>query len=325
MTPAPRAPRAGSRQVAAALLGLLAAGACGGDATGPSGDWKPGTASYSLSVGDLTRTFLVHVPTHRPTTTTGALRPYPLLVLLHGSNGEGANVEYASRMDSIADVHGYVVAYPNALRAGGGLYPADWNAGTCCGEPQREGVDDLGFIAAIVTDAEKQLPVDPHRVYVAGFSSGALMAYHAGCQLAGTFAAIGVVEGSIDDAACAPRRAVPLVAVQGTADESVTYHDPSLTPPPYPVPAAATSLPPSVQFWVAANGCAAARDTATAPHVRQTSFTKCTGADVTLYTIDGGQHGWPGEPPDGLGSQEPMVELNFSRAMINFFDRHRQP
>ncbi len=309
---------------AAGAAALLAGAGCGGDAgVGPEGDWRPGTAGYSVVVGDLTRTFLVHVPAHRPTSTSGALRAYPLVLMLHGSNAEGANVEYASRMDSLSEAYGYVIAYPNAVRGGGGLYPADWNAGTCCGAAQREQIDDVGFLAAVVAAAAKQLPIDSRRVYVAGFSSGALMAYHAACRLAPTIAAVGVIEGSLNDDRCTPAKPVPVFAVQGTSDESVRYDDPSLTPPPRPVPPAAAALPPSVQFWVAADGCQTARATQTAPHVLRTSFTGCTGADVTLFTIDGGQHGWPGEP-DGLGAQEPMSELNASAAMLTFFAQHRQ-
>src|SRR5205814_1785627 len=100
-------------------------------------------------------------------------------------------------------------AYPDGSDGGFGLYPTDWNAGTCCGAPFREGVDDLAFISAIISQVEGRLSVDHARVFIAGFSDGGRMAYHVACQLGSKIAAIAVVSGSLTDNQCFPDVGVP--------------------------------------------------------------------------------------------------------------------
>jgi polyhydroxybutyrate depolymerase len=158
--------------------------------------------------------------------------------------------------------------------------------------------------------------VDPHRVYIVGFSSGAIMAYHAACKLAPMIAAIGVISGSLMDDDCKPARPVAMIGIHGTTDDQVPYDDPSLTPPPRPVTGAAAQLPPSAQFWVATNSCGPGAVTRLSPHVVQTNFRSCTGAQVVFYTIEGGTHGWPQS-----GLTPPMSELHASSVIAEYFDR----
>jgi polyhydroxybutyrate depolymerase len=225
-------------------------------------------------------------------------------------------------MDSLADAARFLVAYPNGTGGNYGLYPSDWNAGSCCGGAYRDNVDDLAFIAALITEVSKYVPVDAHRIYVAGFSAGGRMAYHVGCQLSATVAAIAVVSGSLVDYGCAPANAVPLWATHGTDDPEVAYDEPA-PDPPGPVPSIADSLPPSVQFWSALNACTGGTAQATAADVAGTTFTPCTGATINFFTIVGGTHGWPGGPDDP-GAQPPMNEIKASVLMWQFFLKHRR-
>ena len=306
---------------------MVLAVACSSDrvaGAGESGDWQPGTAPHAMVLGGLNRTYRLHVPPHPPHSSSGIALPYPLVLVLHGSSADGAAIEEASGMDSIADVHGFIVAYPDGSTGMFELYPPDWNAGTCCGAAARDNVDDIGFLRAVIQRVSQQLPVNPRRIYVAGFSDGGRMAYHAGCQLSSTIAAIGVVSGSLVDDSCAPTRAPPLFAVHGTDDTNVSYGDDALTPTPGPVPPLADGLPPSVQFWAALSGCTTGSVQFPSEHVEETAFTSCAGADVTFYTIQGGEHGWPGGPDDP-GSLPPMSELKTSVLMWQFFYRHMHP
>src|ERR1019366_3395803 len=122
------------------------------------------------------------------------------------------------------------------------------------------------------------VPMNPRRVYVAGFSSGGYMAYHVGCQLSATVAAIGVVEGDVAEDQCTPAKPVPLWAVHGTTDPEVAFNQ-GAPPPNGPIPALAVDLPPSIQFWSVLNGCVKGTKTTAAADVVHTSFTPCTGAD----------------------------------------------
>jgi polyhydroxybutyrate depolymerase len=309
-----------------ALAGIaavaLAAGCTvdGPTAAGESGVWSAGTSAHATQVGALTRTFLAHVPSHRRLSTSSLPLPWPLVIVLHGSSGNAGAVEEQSGMDSVAEAARFLVAYPNGTGGAFDLYPSDWNSGNCCGGAYRDNIDDLGFITALINEMSAHVPVDPHRIYVAGFSSGGFMAYHTGCQLSASIAAIGVVEGSLVDYGCTPPKSVPLWAVHGTDDPEVPYDQDAPTPSG-DVPALATDLPPSTQFWAVLNGCVKGTRTVAAADVSQTTFTPCTGADIDFYTILGGTHGWPGGPDDP-GAQPPMNEIKASVLMWQFFIKH---
>lgn len=312
--------------VAAGLLAL--AGGC--STYGPtfagdsSPDWSTGDSEHSANVGSLTRSFSVHIPPHRRLSTSGITLPWPMVIVLHGSSGDAAAIEHQSGMDSLADAQRFLVAYPNGTGGAFDLYPSDWNAGNCCGAANRDGIDDLGFISQLISTIAAHVPLDAHRIYVAGFSAGGYMAYHAGCQLSPLIAAVGVVEGALADDSCNPAKAVPLFAVHGTDDPEVAFDEPA-PDPPGAVPPLAAPLPPSVQYWAAMNGCAAKTAKAVpknvSAHVQSLTLTACTKADVTFYTIIGGTHGWPGGPDDP-GASPPMNEMNASVLMWTFFIAH---
>jgi polyhydroxybutyrate depolymerase len=284
--------------------------------TGSSGRFGIGRSLHDIVVGQLDRTYELHVPHKRPTSTSGTVAPYPLIIVLHGSSGSGDDIRATTNMDSISEARHWIAAYPDGVRGEGGLFPSDWNAGTCCGAAGREGIDDVAFIKAVIAEISAHLPVDKTRIYVAGFSDGGRMAHRLGCELTTTIAAIGVVSGSMKDDACTPSAAMPIIAIHGTADDIVPYDEPSETAPPPTVPASASSLPPSVQYWIAKNGCSTAATAKPAAHVARTAFTGCTGAPVTFYAIAGGVHTWPVLTP---GTSDPDAELSATSAIAAFF------
>jgi polyhydroxybutyrate depolymerase len=303
------------------LVSVLGAGGCHFDGiAGGAGGWTPGLATHDVVVGDLTRQYLMHVPSKRPTTSAGTIRSYSLVIVLHGSSGSSDEIRQTTGMDSLSEVGRFLVAYPQGVQGAGGLFPSDWNAGTCCGAAARENIDDVGFITALIADVGKNLALDKRRIYVAGFSDGGRMAHHLGCKLAPTIAAIAVVSGSLKDDSCAPARPMPVLAVHGTSDTEVPFDDPALTDPPTPLFGVATTLPPSIQFWISADGCGSGTQDQPAADVVRTSFAACTGAEVVFYTIQGGSHAWPGDP-GGAGSQPPMSEVLASQVITQFFAR----
>ncbi len=279
----------------------------------------PGTRPYRVEAGDLTRTFLLHIPPSRPR-RFGLATGYPVVIMLHGSGANGATMRRMSGMDSIADRARFLVAYPDATTGTLGL-GADWNAGECCGAAHDGNVDDAAFLRALVRALEREMPVDRRRIYVAGFSDGARMTYRVACELAAQVAAVAVVSGSIIDAQCAPKRPVPLVAFHGTDDDEVPYRDSSYSTAVGKPPLPASGLPPSILFWATINQCRTARTTPAAPDVRLTQFIGCA-ADVALYTIEGGTHEWPGAAQD---ADDPAHEVNASRLAWRFFVSHPLP
>ena len=222
-----------------------------------------------------------------------------------------------SGMDAISDVARFLVAYPNGTTGRLGMR-SDWNAGACCGAAERTNVDDVAFVRALVETLSARLPLDRDRIYVAGFSDGARMTYRIACELGTQIAAIAVVSGSLTDTHCAPKRAVPLIAFHGTADEVVSYRDTSYSVPGATPPAGAEGAPPALRFWSTNNGCKTVTLERQSRHVTQMRFDQCVG-DVVLYTVEEGLHAWPGGVSDG---QEPSHEISASGEAWRFFVQH---
>ena len=74
----------------------------------------------------------------------------------------------------VADREHFIAVYPNGTGRGRFLV---WNAGTCCGRAPLQGIDDVGFVRAMIDDLAKRTPIDRTRIYATGLSNGAMMTY----------------------------------------------------------------------------------------------------------------------------------------------------
>ena len=287
------------------------------------GSLVPGyTSAQHVRVGDWTRDYLLHVPRQPRFNLMGRRRRFPLLIVLHGSGARGETIRNQSGMDSVAESRHFLAAYPDGSGEIFGL-STDWNAGQCCGGPHFDQVDDIAFLRAVIADVSARLPVDPRRIYIAGFSDGARMAYRAACDMASEITAIAAVSGSLVDNRCHPTRAVPVVAFHGSADTEVPFNDSAFTAPSRPAPRDAASLPATVRFWLATDGCQTTVVGRVSPHVTRTSGVGCS-ADVAFYSIEGAGHSWPViAPAKGNGDGEPD-EISASSVIADFFLRHRK-
>jgi polyhydroxybutyrate depolymerase len=269
---------------------------------------QPRDATWTLTWGGVVRHFDVHVPaSYDPT------RPTPVVLDFHGYTSNASQQALLSRMNAASDAAGYVAVHPQ----GSGSTPS-WNAGACCGSAAAESVDDIGFVDAMLDALETELCIDPARVYATGFSNGGFLAYRLACERADRIAAIAPVAGVLGVASCAPSRPVPVLHFHGTLDTLVPYQGSDQNGFP--------SVHDTVAGWAARNGCAgvpavtfAQCDTACETHAACAA-----GAEVTLCTITGGGHTWPGGLPlPGLGHTTSAVVA--TDAMWAFFERHPRP
>jgi polyhydroxybutyrate depolymerase len=261
----------------------------------------------SVMVGDVERTYRVHLPPgYQPDL------PLPLVVAIHGggtSTGD-AFAEYTGLEDAV-EARGWIVVFPDGLRWEDGARTA-WNAGNCCQPAAELGVDDVGFIDALLDELTADLAVDPTRIYVTGASSGANLAHRLACELADRLAAVAPVAGVIDDTAtCDPGRAVPMLIIHGRADRHAPFAGGSdLVPGDWPSVADATGR------WRAINRCIGpAQRTSTTLVIRDRWSTCSPEGEVRLDAVVGFPHRWPGTYVGDQYLATPVV--------LAFFARHR--
>lgn len=265
----------------------------------------------TLTIGGTTRSYIVHVPQKRRAKS-------PLVVLLHGGGGNGAQAMRAYGMNDVADREGFLVAYPNGS---GRTALLTWSSGNCCGYAMQQRVDDVAFIRAMVEKIDRDFGVDRSRVYATGMSNGGMMAHRLGCEAADVFAAIAPVAGALN-IACRPSDAVAVAIFHGTADEHVPYDGGTGTKSLEPRVDRPVSH--AVDVWRKANGCTRATPETRRGSIARSGWSACRdNADVMLWTIEGGGHAWPGGiPPRRRAADVPTRELAASEEAWKFFAAH---
>jgi polyhydroxybutyrate depolymerase len=234
--------------------------------------------------------------------------------VFHGAGGESVGMAEHTGLSAAATERGYAVVYPEGIGR-------RWNDGRV----RSGGQDDVGFIRLLLDSLTRELPVDPNRIYAAGISNGAGLAYRIACELPGTLAAIAPVAGAPAaalEARCAATRPVSVISYRGTRDRQMPYDG-----------GAVLSAPRSAALFATVNGCTptpvvtAEPDTARdGTRVRRSVYGGCRESrEVVLYTIEGGGHTWPGGPPVGRRVGRVSRDIDASRTMLDFFDRHSQP
>jgi len=294
------------------------------------GDLWPASSARTLVSDGRERCYLLYVPPSLDRT-----RPVPVVVSLHGFASNAWSQELLARWNRLADKEGFVVVYPE-----GTSFPVRWNSG---GTVFSGKVDDVRFFRDVVADLAKEVAIDPARIYVTGMSNGGAMANRIACEAADVVAAAGTVAAVPMDAstdapvdvaqACTPQRPVPLIAFHGTADPLVKYEGGEHQMPALLRRLNLRGVPfsyPPVETWIAGwaerDGCSPTPEgipaTGDASGIR---YTGCQGgAEVVLYTIDGGAHTWPGGWPIPLMGKTSR-DINASATMWSFFEAHPMP
>ena len=110
----------------------------------------------------------VYVPDPPPT------RRVPLVLYFHPAGGTPSSSVLETRFDDLAGRKGFIVAFPQSA----GSY---WDVAVTEGTTDSD-IDER-YVAALVDKLIADLPIDPDRVFVTGFSMGAVMADRVACRL----------------------------------------------------------------------------------------------------------------------------------------------
>jgi polyhydroxybutyrate depolymerase len=241
----------------------------------------PGDNARTVTVGGVTRNYVVRVPESEP-----GSGPLPLVVDFHTLGGNPASEAAASGYRELAEQVGFVVAWPQGI-------DASWDVGPCCAVSGD--VDDLGFARALVAQVAQEACIDVKRVYAVGIAIGGGLAYHLACNAADVFAAIApsafdLLEES--EQPCTPSRPLTVMSFRGTADTVVPYDGGAVQAPNDPrVTIHLLGATGTFERWAELNDCAGAPSPADGNGC--STYDDCAdGVEVTLCTTEGGGIAW---------------------------------
>jgi polyhydroxybutyrate depolymerase len=245
------------------------------------------TYTGEFMYGGLLRDYRLYVPpTYNPST------PIPLVLNIHGFTSNNLQQEFYGNFANVADTANFLVLLPN-----GSLNAANQRYFNCFQAPG-VGVDDVGFINALLDTIAAKYNVDANRIYSTGMSNGGFMSYDLACNLSSRITAIASVTGSMIEshkAICQPSHPIPVLEIHGTIDVTVPYEGGTI--------ATFVPIPDLMNFWANFNQC---NPTATVTNLPNTNLGDNSSVEKQVFSggnngttvehlkIIGGAHTWPG-------------------------------
>ena len=213
------------------LLGLLltGCGGGGGGSTAPTstpttttptttpaptsacGEMDTGDTCIGIQAGGGQHHFVYHEPQNR-------MAYAPIVIFMHGGGDSPITISSSVQAGKFADDMGFLAVMPVAT-------PVDKQGWTWSSQ-----IDDMTtrstdtqLVLAIIDELVANNQADPDRVYVVGFSAGAVMGYQLACQLSdkikGFVALSGSMRGNLSN--CQPAYPVAIHHIHGSADSNI--------------------------------------------------------------------------------------------------------
>ena len=272
-----------------------------------------------------------------PKTGQNSEAGWPLVMMLHGAGGSAKNVIESSGWADLGEKEGFVTVFPNGTprnekRSESFLgNPQTWNSGgkqsLAAGgsSATAKDINDVGFLGALINRVQQEIRIDSTRIYVAGHSNGAGMAYRFGFERANLVAAIGAVAGHFFLEPRPLAHPVSLIQIVGDKDPFTPMAGGDVT-----IARRTATVPPALQSprsWATMLGLAPE------PNVLQDDEKlrillwgpSKDGAEVRSIVIKGHGHAYP-SPTDRFHLSllfGPTVNtLNATERMWQFFREH---
>jgi polyhydroxybutyrate depolymerase len=267
-----------------------------------------------INSSGLERRYVIHLPAG-----DAGDRPLPVVVMMDGRGGTPWTAMKSSGWSAKADAEHLIVVYPEAQRvdpAGPQHFldnPQMWKT--------EAGSIDVEFLCAVLADVAARYRVDAQRVYLAGFSNGAVMAFRFAIEAPELVAAIAPVAGHFRFRDAVLRRPVPMIYFFGKQDPLSPFAGGMVELPWGPVetrPAAAETP----ARWATLLGIT--EPPATEERQDGVTIERYGNDQVVFYAIDGLGHVWPGGhrllPENIVGV--PCDKVKATDLMWEFFRSH---
>ena len=258
----------------------------------------------------------------------------PLIVMLHGCTQSPDDFAVGTRMNTIAEEHTFLVAYP-AQSASANISKC-WNWFNPGDQERDRGEPSL--IAGITRQIIRDYSIDPRRVYIAGLSAGAAAAAVMGMAYPDLYAAVGVHSGlacglahDVASAFAAMRQGDPSARRRGGAFSAFRADRPLVPTIVFHGDQDTTVNPCNGDHVIAQQRMSADLQTT----VQQGQARGGHAYSCTVYTdpngrplleqwiIAGAGHAWSGGSPAGSFTDNRGPDA--SREMLRFFFEHSHP
>ena len=263
----------------------------------------------------------------------------PLIVMLHGCKQGPDDFAAATRMNALAEEHGFLVMYPK--QAGKSNVSKCWN--WFQGKHQQRDRGEPSLLAGITREVVAAYGLDARRIYVAGLSAGGAMAAIMGTTYPDVYAAVGIHSGlayaaarDVPTAFAAMRGEGPMRRVRKPRDDASVRSVPTIV---FHGDSDKTVHPSNGDDLIAqaspASSAAKARENAYAEYERTEehgeangrAYTRTTYRDISgkpvmeQWLVHGAAHAWCGGSTEGSYSDPAGPDA--SREMLRFFLEHR--
>jgi poly(hydroxyalkanoate) depolymerase family esterase len=291
--------------------------------------------SYTNHAG--TRSYKLYIP-------SGYIgQEVPLVVMLHGCTQSPNDIAAGTQMNTLAEEHIFLVAYPAQAQSANMNKCWNWFKAS----DQQRGRGEPSLVAGITRQIIDEYKVADGRVYTAGMSSGGAMAAIMGEAYPDLYAAVGIHSGLAPGAAhdmpsafaamhqggpATPRRDIPTTTATGQSARivpAIVFHgDCDKTVHPrnadhlleHYCTAKITGSPDeagrSTPRWTVRQGQVPGGHAYTRATYRDTG----EGAIVERWTVHGLGHAWSGGSPSGSYTDPKGPDA--SAEMVRFFNEH---
>jgi polyhydroxybutyrate depolymerase len=253
---------------------------------------------FKFSFNGVSRLYRLHVPA-----SSNSLSKKPLLIALHGYGDNPWIMEAYTGLSRLADKNQFIIVYPYGTNS-----PEDkflsWNAGSCCYSAMAANTDDVGFINALTDNLVSRYPIDPDKIYLIGYSNGAMLVHRLAAQTPEKFAAASAVSGSIAGESYptftpfslpAPKRSFPIILFHGEKDLVVPFVGGANVYSRQVGLAKFASFNDTLNYWAKADDCSLPEITKPSTGVILRDYSDCqTGNAVSGYSLSDRGHIWPG-------------------------------
>jgi poly(hydroxyalkanoate) depolymerase family esterase len=155
------------------------------------------------------REFLLYVPRGY-----GGWTRRPLVVLIHGCKQSPEEIAAGSRIEALADRHGWLVLMPRQTSKGN-----PWSCWNWFDTATAAGHGEAAIVVAQVRSVRRGYRIHPRRIFVAGMSAGGALAAALGVNHPEMFAGVFIHSGLASGAASGPASAIKVMS-QGADTDS---------------------------------------------------------------------------------------------------------